>query len=213
MSASVLADRYQDIAGAPARRPIVLAPSADLTRGPGRLLAEVTQALVTELEREGSGAESRLLRSTLEDALISVILGLPGNHSGGLEAEPRPDLAPWLVRRAEEYMAAHAADPITLFDLVAVCGCSRSALCHAFKSSRGHTPMQFLARRRLELARARLLREPGATATEIALDCGFGNHGRFAKAYRSRFGELPSETGARCHGPQVSRADAPLIRR
>jgi hypothetical protein len=30
-----------------------------------------------------------------------------------------------------------------------------------------------------------MTREPGAAAT-VTLDCGFGNHGRFAKAYRSR---------------------------
>jgi AraC-like DNA-binding protein len=105
-----------------------------------------------------------------------------------------------MVRRAEEYMTAHAGDPITMSDLVGECGCSRSALFHAFKSFRGHTPMQFLASRRWELAHERMMREPAATATEIALDCGFGNHSRFAKAYRSRFGEKPSETRARRRG-------------
>ena len=139
--------------------------------------------------------------SVLEDALISVVLGLTHDQSSRLADEAPHAVAPWMVRRAEDYMAAHAADPITLSDLVAACGCSRSALFHAFKSSRGYSPMQFLASRRLALVHKRLIREPDATATEIALDCGFGNHGRFAKAYRSRFGELPSETRARCHGP------------
>ena len=95
-------------------------------------------------------------------------------------------------------MTAHATDPITLSDLVEVCGCSRSALYYAFSSSRGYSPMQFLASSRLELARERLMREPDIGVTEIALDCGFGNHGRFAKAYRGQFGESPSETRAKC---------------
>ena len=140
-------------------------------------------------------------RNALEDALISVLLSLPGNHNSGLENGRPEDLAPWVVRRAEEYMAEHVADPIPLSDLVAVCDYSRSALHHAFKWSRNYTPLQFLSSRRLELAHERLTQETAATATEIALECGFGNHGRFAKAYRSRFGESPSETRARCHGP------------
>ena len=45
------------------------------------------------------------------------------------------------------------------------------------------------------------MQEPDVSVTMIALETGFGNHGRFAKAYRGRFGETPSETRAKCHGP------------
>ena len=105
-------------------------------------------------------------------------------------------------RTLEEVRAlqAHAPSFRRDLDLVAVCGYSRSTLFQAFKSDRGYTPMQFLASRRLDLARGRLMREPDATVTEIALECGFSNHGRFAKAYRSRFGESPSATRTTHHG-------------
>ena len=36
-------------------------------------------------------------------------------------------------------------------------------LSHTFSSNRGYTPMQFLAARRFELSRERLMREPSAT--------------------------------------------------
>ncbi len=201
MPASVLADRYEEITGNSTRVPIVFEPTADLRNGPGHPLRELTHALAMELEREGAASENTLLWSVLEDALISVVLGLPNDHSRGLADESRPDFAPFVVRWAEEYMAAHAADAINLSHLIAVCGCSRSALFQAFKSSRGYTPMQFLASRRIEIARERLMQEPGRTVTEIALDSGFGHHGRFAKAYRSRFGESPSVTLAKYQGP------------
>jgi AraC-like DNA-binding protein len=201
LSKSVLEERYREITGACVRGPILLDPSVDLTQGPGRLLRETLLACTAELERRETGTGSSLRMSILEDALIGAILNLPGRHIDGLEDTPGPDHAPWVVRRAEDYMAAQLADPITLSDLAVVCGCSRSSLTQAFRSGRGYTPMQFLANRRLERARERLLSEPGATVTEVALDCGFGNHGRFAKAYRNRFREFPSETRARCHGP------------
>jgi AraC-like DNA-binding protein len=201
MSASVLLDRLQEITGRRISGPIVFDPSVDLTRGPGRLLCEAIRALKTALESQEAGSGSSVRQSLLEDARISAILNLPGNHFRQLEDEAGLSGAPWVVRRAEEYMAAHVADPITLAGLIATCGCSRSSLTQAFRSSRGYTAMEFLASRRLELAHERLMGERGVTATEIALDCGFGNHGRFAKAYRKRFGEAPSATHARCHGP------------
>lgn len=199
---AVLNRRLREVTGKSVRRPIILVPAVDQATGPGRLLKDMTQSLVTELEREGFGANNKLLLSLLEDAIISVLLGLPGNHSGQFEEQPREELAPRVVRQAEDYMAAHVADSITLSDLTALCDCSRSALFLAFKSSRGYTPMQFLASLRLDLARERLMQDPIASVTRIALESGFGNHGRFAKAYRARFDESPYATRVKYRGPE-----------
>ncbi len=201
LSAAVLSDRLQEITGKRMNRPIAFDPSVDLTQGPGQLLCESALAIATEIERQKAGTANGLRLSILEDALLSAILNLPGNHFRLFEDAPIPSVAPRVVRRAEDYISARVADPITLAHLVAVCGCSRSSLTQAFRSARGYTPMEFLASRRLELAHERLMREPDVSATEVALDCGFTNHGRFAKAYRSRFCESPSATRARCHGP------------
>lgn len=202
MPTSVLSDRLHEVTGASTGGPIVFAPHVDLTKGLGRLLRELIQALSTELERDGNRSENRLLQPLLEDALISVVLGLPGNLSRAIKEGSRPlGAAAQVVQRAEEYMTAQVGEPITLSDLVVACGCSRSALYDAFKSSRGYTPMQFLASRRLELARKRLMAEHAATATAIAQECGFSHYGRFVKAYCSRFGESPSATRSKCHGP------------
>src|SRR6185295_650419 len=47
----------------------------------------------------------------------------------------------------------------------------------------------------LERVRRELLRaSPEATTTEIAMRCGIGHLGRFAAAYRERYGETPSTT-------------------
>ena len=201
LSASALLDRLQEITGTRMSGPIVFDPSVDLTQGPGQLLCGNILALKSEIEHRKAGSKNDLRLSVLEDALISAILNLPGNHFRQLEDAPIPSVAPWVVRRAEDYMSARVADPITLAHLVAVCGCGRSSLTQAFRSARGYTAMEFLASRRLELAHERLIREPDVSATAVALDCGFTNHGRFAKAYRGRFGESPSAIRARCHGP------------
>ena len=55
--------------------------------------------------------------------------------------------------------------------------------------------MIYLRNVRLDLARLRLSREGSASSvTDIALECGFTHLSKFAKAYKDRFGELPSQT-------------------
>ena len=91
-------------------------------------------------------------------------------------------------------MEAQSGAPVSISDLLMICGCSRSVLFEAFNRYRNHTPMQFLMSRRLEGARSLLLSGSDQTVTSIAHDCGFRHLGRFAGAYRERFGETPSET-------------------
>jgi transcriptional regulator GlxA family with amidase domain len=53
-----------------------------------------------------------------------------------------------------------------------------------------------LARRRLRAAWD-LLRNPGATVTQVVADCGFFHLGRFASRYHEVFGETPSTSLSR----------------
>jgi transcriptional regulator GlxA family with amidase domain len=56
--------------------------------------------------------------------------------------------------------------------------------------------MTHVRNRRLERVRAALLTSEESTSV-VALDAGFTHLGRFAAAYRERFGELPSATRSR----------------
>jgi transcriptional regulator GlxA family with amidase domain len=58
--------------------------------------------------------------------------------------------------------------------------------------------MQYVKRLRLEKARE-LLTDGGTkqSVTAVAFACGFLNLGHFARDYRNRFGELPSQTPSR----------------
>lgn len=60
--------------------------------------------------------------------------------------------APACIRRAEEYIDAHAAGPVELADIVAAAGVPERTLRAAFAACRGMPPMAFLRRRRIELA-------------------------------------------------------------
>jgi AraC-like DNA-binding protein len=99
------------------------------------------------------------------------------------------------VETARQFIEAHAVEPIRLGDLANRLGVTLRALQVGFKKQFGSTLSEYLFRRRLEIARARLATATDAmTVTAVALDCGFVNSGAFADRYRRAFGELPSQT-------------------
>lgn len=108
---------------------------------------------------------------------------------------PAERAAPVLVRRAEEYMRAHSDRALTVPEVAAACGVGPRRLQGVFRAARGKTPLEALAAMRLERARMRLLTgQAGMSVTEAALASGISHMGRFAAAYRARFGETPMET-------------------
>lgn len=102
------------------------------------------------------------------------------------------------ARGTDDSVAAHAlallhddpACPWTLAVLAAEVGTSRSALAERFPKAIGQTPMQYLARRRLELA-ASLLND-GATVAAVARRVGYGSEAAFSRAFKRSTGITPS---------------------
>jgi transcriptional regulator GlxA family with amidase domain len=56
--------------------------------------------------------------------------------------------------------------------------------------------MRHLRNVRLNQSRDRIMGSRSESIATIALECGFGNLGRFAQQYAERFGERPTETRA-----------------
>lgn len=99
------------------------------------------------------------------------------------------------VRKAEEYMRANLSRSLSVAQIAAAVGISVRGLQLAFRLVRDATPHAVLNNMRLEQARGLLQTRAGAgSVTTVAFDCGFTHLGRFASAYRSRFGESPRET-------------------
>jgi len=193
--------RFREIADRPLGGPIVFDRSVDGSGGVGAQARRLLDFVIDESDRDDSLLQNRLLRANLDDMLLDVLLMLPNNYSDQLMEGRWLAPAPGMVRRAEEFLAANAAEPITISDVVAACGCSRRTLFSAFRKYRGYTPMQFLTESRLRCAHA-ALRSPTAedTVGRIATKYGFSNIGRFSVLYRERYGESPSLTLRRAIG-------------
>ena len=127
-----------------------------------------------------------------EMAMLTLLTEHRHSYSERLRA-PVPAMAPRHVRAAEEYMRAHAAEPLTLADMARAANVSIRTLSAGFQVWRGTTPMRQLREIRLVGARDDLLRGTGSVS-EVAMRWGFGHLGRFAADYARRFGELPSQT-------------------
>lgn len=108
--------------------------------------------------------------------------------------EPSPAL-PADLRRALDWLRAHASEPVKLDLLAQVSGSSSRKLERQFKTFLGTTPLGWTRQLRLSRARQQLMHaRSGARVTDVALSNGFTQLGRFAVGYGKTFGERPSTT-------------------
>jgi AraC-like DNA-binding protein len=117
-----------------------------------------------------------------------------GAICGAQDVQPeKPDRT---LAKAEGYILSHLGEHITLADLATVSDTSPSSLLRAFRIYRDTSPMKYVKHLRLELAQRALLSGTNGTVrvTDVAMDHGFFQLGRFSADYRRVFGELPSVT-------------------
>ncbi|MGR3759894.1 AraC family transcriptional regulator [Roseobacteraceae bacterium NS-SX3] len=157
-----------------------------------RQLAACVQA--TDAGR-GMGAWPAAQQALIEEQLILGLLqSQPSNISHFFDAAV-PEVAPVQLRRAQEHILQNLGEALTVGGIAAAAGCSIRSLQLAFQTHLDCTPIEYLRDRRLDLAHYLLQSaDPETPVRSIAYDCGFSHLGRFAQAYRSRFGQPPSAT-------------------
>ncbi|MGI9296127.1 MAG: AraC family transcriptional regulator [Pseudomonadales bacterium] len=151
--------------------------------------------VISELGMEQHCYQDESARVALEKSIInSLICTLHSNYSERLAAQGR-SIAPKHVRVAEQYAQDNFRDAISIDDLTAVTGVSARCLFEGFQKFRNTTPMKYLLQVRLEHAhQACLLSGQNRSVTQIALENGFTQLGRFSIVYKQVFGESPSDT-------------------
>ena len=101
-----------------------------------------------------------------------------------------------ILTRFVEFLKANPDRPLYLTDICAAIGVAERTLRASCEEHIGMGPIRYLTLRRMHLVRRALLHsDPSkATVTQIVTDYGFWELGRFSVAYRTLFGEPPSET-------------------
>lgn len=97
----------------------------------------------------------------------------------------------WRVKAAMTYLRTHYAEPLTLDGLARQVGISKYHLSREFKAVTGSTVFELLNRTRC--AEARRLMESGMSVSAAAVSCGYDNLSYFTRAFKKRFGCLPSD--------------------
>jgi AraC-like DNA-binding protein len=162
-----------------------------------RSLMRLIEAVCRDVEDDAGAFTAPAVRRRLEGSLVALLLGaLPHDLRPAL-ARGAGDAAPALVHRAQAFIRDRAGTPISLAEIAQAAGASPRALQAGFRRFCGTTPTGYLRGVRLDLARRALAAGQGAGVTDIALASGFGHLGKFAHAYRLRFGETPSTTWRR----------------
>jgi AraC-like DNA-binding protein len=98
--------------------------------------------------------------------------------------------------RAEEYLVAHFAEPLTLETLADVCGVSARSVIWYFQIKHGLTPWQYLERARVQIAHVQLRILSGHTVESVALHCGFPSVAALERSYQQQFGVPPTQRPA-----------------
>jgi AraC-like DNA-binding protein len=133
---------------------------------------------------------ARALEQALMHAMISC---MSGRETAETSSTHHRHAA--VARRLEELLEANPDRTLYLTELCRAAGVSERTLRACCHEHLGMTPTRYLWLRRMHLARRGLrIADPAATTvTEIATSYGFWELGRFSVAYRSLFGESPSE--------------------
>ena len=158
------------------------------------LVTEAISSLEAMLLSDSVLRDAALVRAQLlRHAVVSILSSYPL-----VDLDRRPDrgIQSRRVRMAVSYLEAHAHEPITVGDVAIAAGTTTRSLQTAFRRAYDMTPMQFLRRLRLRMAREELLAssDPRLSVREVALRWGFTHPGRFAQQYAAAFGEHPSVT-------------------
>lgn len=155
------------------------------------------EMLLSVLDNFGSvdAIPAHLCRQLREHALNTVLLTVPHNQSVHIFRPRRPSRG--AVRQALDLIEDEVMGELTISDIAKRVGVGVRALEIGFQREMNCTPRAFMLTRRMERAHQELEdADPrsGSTVTGIAMRWGFAHTGRFAAAYRRRYGLAPSQT-------------------
>jgi AraC-like DNA-binding protein len=172
--------------------PLPLGPTFDVASGPGRSWAALIRLLLTELRGTGYLLHQPPMLHRWRDLVLSG-LALTVEHPYGEEPSTR---RPRTVKRTLDAMHAQPAHPFTVAELAAIAGVGVRVLQESFRRHVGMSPLTYLRGLRLDGVHAELTRaDPWqVSVSEVAERWGFTHLGRFAGAYRARYGVSPSQT-------------------
>lgn len=148
-----------------------------------RELADAMNKLIS-ISMEDDLAKDALADLTLKSLLIRVI------QTQNMAAVVNPQLPDNRFAAVIDYIHAHLSEKIGVEELCQKACMSKSGFFRAFRDSFGLSPVEFIIRERISLAR-RLLTNPALTVLEVSERVGFANPHYFSRLFKTLEGITP----------------------
>jgi AraC-like DNA-binding protein len=181
----------------PVRSPVRLDPVLDISAGVGAGWLRLLGLVAADAGRPDGLLRHPVIGAGLRESLVVGLLVAAGHqYRDRMERQTAPAAAPGSVRRVIDAMQGDPCRPFTVAELARIAGVGPRSLQLSFQRYVGMSPMSYLRQVRLGRAHDDLRHSDlgGATVAEIALRNGFPHFGRFAAAYRDRYGVSPRQT-------------------
>lgn len=198
-------DYLSRVLNIPISRPLVFYPGQEL----GGNLPVAWRSLLAHLISQISLSPSHMANTRTQNhyslLMIDLLLSNYRNSYSDQISVHGNDVSPWYVRRARDIIHSSFDSPISVASLAARVGVSVRSLQNGFRQFLGLTPVEYVRRHRLENLHCRLTEGRSANrVTELMLECGIMNFGRYAQHYKHQYGCRPSETLRRSTGKEIS---------
>jgi AraC-like DNA-binding protein len=193
---AALEEALAELADRPVRSVVPLGASLDLHRGAGRQWWALARALIALTDDPDGPLARPMVARPLAYSVITALLHAV-DHPYRDALATRPALPrPASVRQAVDLLEAAPEVPWTVVDVARRVGVSTRALQEGFARHVGVPPMAYLRQVRLRRAHSDLRAADPARhgVADVAARWGFTHLGRFAAAYRQRYGRAPSDT-------------------
>jgi len=186
-------------------RPIEFDLGLDLRTQVGASLYATALQMVDEFDRLESVPGFTQIVRPMEELVMTQLL-FAGRHNytselRTLDSETMADrrsnstILDQRLSRIRDHIDTNLRENLRLEELASVGGVSIRSLHALFRSNLGTTPRRYILDQRLDRVHDDLIATSGPTTVgAVSTRWGFTHLGRFASAYRNRFGEAPSET-------------------
>ncbi|WP_448089959.1 AraC family transcriptional regulator [Pseudomonas azerbaijanoccidentalis] len=188
----LLTERLSTLLGKPILKKVVFEPVVDLQASAFQSIRALVE-LATGAEFDLLMNTGSLMPSRLREMLIDAVLeAWPHNFSQALQ-RPAPLIAPRHVKLAVEYIQEHPDSLVSGTELASMTNVSLRALQDGFRHFVGTSIVAYQRQVRLERAYDVLAQGISPSVTDVALQYGFSNVGRFCQYFQSAYGVSPAE--------------------
>ncbi|WP_409235886.1 AraC family transcriptional regulator [Streptomyces sp. PA5.6] len=196
IGAALIDEEFATLSGHLPVTPVRFDLALDLARPEGHAVRLLVRSLLAQLDSaDPLFRRAELQRGQVRCLVTALLLAQPHSHTAELHDGPRTG-HPRPLREALAFIEANLAERLGLDAIANAAGCSPRTLNSLFRGRLGLSPMSYVRTLRLDRIREDILTSTDPIGT-IAYRWGVAHLGRFAREYRDRFAELPSETATR----------------